>query len=215
MILNNLEAALSYASRGWPVLPMHSINEDGICSCGSPGDYWLGSPTKHAMGKHPYTERGHKDATKEHSQIYLWWQIWPEANVAIRTGLQSGLVVLDIDAKNKGFSSLSQIEKIKGPLPKTPTVRSGGGGIHLYFKHPGFELRGRREMRPGIDVMADGGKIVAPPSRHKSGNRYLWEEGLSPEVVSLAPLPRWLLTMIQTKNEPRKRFRTLVANLWG
>ena len=35
-----------------------------------------------------------------------WWQRWPEANVGILTGQNSGISVLDIDLKHEGFSSL-------------------------------------------------------------------------------------------------------------
>lgn len=204
------EAALSYASRGWLVLPMHSITEDGRCSCGALTDYFdFGNLPKHAMGKHPYTEHGHKDASKSHAQIHLWWRMYPDANVAIRTGKESGLIVLDLDAKNDGYRSLTWLLNEHGPLPRTPVVQSGGGGKHYYFKHPGFEIRGRRDMRPGIDVMADGGKIVAPPSRHKSGNSYHWDIELNPDTVPLAPLPRWLLYMIKTPNAVQKRRPTI------
>lgn len=208
-----LDAALSYAARGWPVLPMHSINEDGNCSCGAFMDYQENGLTKHAMGKHPYTEHGHKDVSKEASQIHLWWQQWPEANVAIRTGQVSGLVVLDVDNKSGGRTSLLSLERRYGELPPTPRVRSGGGGLHLFFKYPGFEVRGRVGMRPGIDVMADGGKIVAPPSRHKSGNRYEWDPMFNLENTPISALPRWLLTMIKTKNPPKKKLK--LAGIWG
>lgn len=202
-LIDTKEAALRYADRGWKVVPMHSINEDGRCSCGAISNYMGATP--HAKGKHPYTQHGHKDASKEHPQIHLWWAMWPDANVAIATGARSNIVVLDIDAKNGGYHSLSQWISKYGEIPKTPTVKSGGGGKHFYFRYPGRELHGRRGMLAGIDFFADGGRVVAPPSRHASGNRYEWEEGKSPDEVLLAPMPQWLIREVQTKRKPVPR----------
>jgi hypothetical protein len=56
--------------------------------------------------------------------------------------------------------------------PRAPEVRSGSGGTHLYFQHPDGRVPSRANIRPGIDVKADGGYVVAPPSRHVSGDRY-------------------------------------------
>lgn len=68
-------------------------------------------------------------------------------------------------------------------------------------------------MRPGLDVMADGGRIIAPPSRHKSGNRYEWDSQFNLETTPISALPRWLLTMIKTKNPPKKKFK--LSAIWG
>jgi hypothetical protein len=45
----------------------------------------------------------------------------------------------------------------------------------------------------GIDLRADGGYIVAPPSVHPTGKPYAWAAVRSPGDIDLAPLPRWLL----------------------
>ena len=84
-----LAAALSYAERGWGVIPLHSpIN--GGCSCGR--------DECTSVGKHPRTLNGLKDATEEEDIIREWWRRWPKANVGIVTGEESGLVVLDQDS---------------------------------------------------------------------------------------------------------------------
>lgn len=201
--MTTLEAALAYANRGWSVLPAHSIDDRGYCSCGAPGDYT--SVPKHAMGKQPYDgEFGHRSASKDPLQINTWWKIWPKANVSIATGARSGLIVLDIDKKSGGLESLAKLEKTYGKLPHTPTVHSGGGGLHFYFKHPGYEVRGRRGMLPGVDVQADGGRIVAPPSNHKLKTIYRWDENAG-ENTEIAKIPGWLLHLILLKQSTRKR----------
>lgn len=197
--MTSQEAAIRYAAKGLAVIPVHSITISGICSCGALDDY-LGVH-KHAMGKHPYTEHGHKDASKDLEQIQAWWRDYPNANVGIATGRISDIVVVDIDKKNDGLTSLKKLERRYGPMPVTPKVYSGGGGIHFYFKSPGFEVRGRRGMLPGVDVQADGGRINAPPSNHKLRTTYVWDDRMNLDSVPFALLPRWLLTMILTKKD--------------
>lgn len=50
-------------------------------------------------------------------------------------------------------------------------------------------------LGPGLDVRGDGGYIIAPPSLHRSGQRYAWEPAHDPDDVLLAPMPEWLVTL--------------------
>ena len=63
------QAALENAKRGWPVLPIHTVDK-GSCSCGNSD---CTSP-----GKHPCTSKGVKDATTETVIIDYWWACWPD-----------------------------------------------------------------------------------------------------------------------------------------
>jgi putative DNA primase/helicase len=154
-------------------------------------------------GKHPRTQNGLKDATTDRDQIEAWWTSWPDANVGIRTGADSNLVVLDIDAKSNGEQSLARLVEEHGLLPRTVAALTGGGGRHLLFKHPGPELRNSAgKLGPGLDVRGDGGYIVAPPSRHASGACYAWQQGTAPGDLALADLPEWLVALLTT---PRRK----------
>lgn len=165
-----LAAALDYVNRGWPVLPLNWPVGAG-CSCGE--------DCGKSAAKHPLTAHGLKDATTDQEQVKVWWKRWPLANIGILTGQESGLLVLDIDPRNGGTESF---KRLPGNLPLTPTAYSGGGGEHYYLKHPGDRyIKSATELGgyPGIDLKADGGYIVAPPSRHISGGIYSWK--ISPE----------------------------------
>ncbi len=148
------------------------------------------------------------------TEIADWVSRWPDANLAIVTGVISGLVVMDLDPRHGGVESLAHLEQHYGPLPETVEVRTGGGGRHLYFAHPGEILRNRVGLAPGIDLRGDGGYIVAPPSLHASGERYRWER--PPEVYRLAPLPDWLRQMpapepAHQRGRTLAQWRTLVS----
>jgi hypothetical protein len=175
-----VDTALRYAARGWPVFPCHEPR-GGRCSCGRPD---CASPAKH-----PRTARGLHDATHDPSVIAGWWQRWPTANVAVRTGAASGLVVLDVDPDHGGLATLAELQRIHGGLPPSPAVRTGSGGRHYWFAHPGDNVRNSAGLLgPGLDIRGDGGYVIAPPSIHAAGSRYFWAS-----EVALAPTPGWLL----------------------
>lgn len=167
-------AALAYLQRGWSVIPVRPREKRPIVA-------WQVFQQ----------ERPTAD------QIERWWLRWPDANVGIVTGAISGLVVLDVDPRHGGDASLERWTQAHGPLPPTVEARSGGGGRHLYFAHPGGIIHNRVEFLPGIDVRADGGLIVAPPSVHPNGRRYVWVE--PPGAGALANLSEDLLARISPR----------------
>jgi hypothetical protein len=182
-----LRAALGYAGRGWPVMPLHWI-ADGKCSCRKKGC--------DSAGKHPRTRHGLKDATVNEEAIMRWWAQWPMANVGIATGQESGFFMIGPDGQ-AGIEALAELERTHGPLPPTPRLRSGGGGRHYYLAWPadGGIRTGANYNGLPLDVRAIGGLVVAPPSLHLSGCRYAWE--VPPEVVQPAPAPDWLLDWLR------------------
>ncbi len=183
----------TYSLRGWRVFPVHSVR-NGRCDCGDPN---CKSPGKHPIGS--LVPHGVKDATCDLDQIAGWWTMQPEANVGIATGRESGLVVLDIDPRHGGDDSLHDLVMQYGRLPDTLEVLTGGGGRHLYFKYPAgaqYLKSGAGVLGAGLDIRADGGYVVAPPSNHVSGNPYLWEASSDPENDEPADLPGWLLNLL-------------------
>lgn len=164
-----LEAALAYAAQGWSVVPVAPRAKRPIVR-------W-----------EPYQHEAADEA-----RLKRWFARWPDANIAVVTGEVSGLVVLDVDPKHGGERALAALEARHGPLPTSVEAVTGGGGRHVYFAHPGREVRNRTGLAPGIDLRGDGGVIVVPPSLHPSGRRYRWKRGRAPDDLPLAPLPVWL-----------------------
>src|SRR5690349_14149355 len=112
-------------------------------------------------GKEPLTLRGFKDASKDPAQIARWQKEFPRANIAISTGAISGLVVLDVDPRHGGQESLGELQLRNAPLPETLTSRTGGGGMHLFFCHPGGVIAcSTGRLGPGLDVRGDGGYVI-------------------------------------------------------
>jgi hypothetical protein len=115
------------------------------------------------------------------------WEAWLEQfthlgerlGFAMATGERSGIDVLDIDLKHGDVELLlKRAEGLAGaPIPETASVRSGGGGLHFYFKHnPARPIKTAESIAgPGIDTRGNGGIIIVPPTLHNSGNRYAWQ----------------------------------------
>jgi hypothetical protein len=189
-------SAREYVARGWPVLPLWWPRADRTCACCKPG-------CERSVGKHPLSlpggvPHGVAGATTDPERIRSWWSRWPHANVGIRTGRESGLVVLDVDPRNGGEDGLADLEARHGGTPETPTVETGGGGTHTYLRHPGAaEIPCCRDFGGflGVDLKADGGYVVAPPSLHASGRTYEWNLLLHVEDVPLAVCPEALLRL--------------------
>lgn len=179
---SNLEYALTYASWGWHVFPVHTIR-NGVCSCPKGG-------ACDRPAKHPATAHGLKDATTDEAQIRRWWTDGPDLNIGIATGVDSQIIVLDVDDKDADIPS----------LPDTICTITGSGGYHHIYRRPTTADRCKTmvRFRPGLDSRADGGYIIAPPSMHASGRRYQWEassdpfDGLAPQAA-----PQWFQSDIR------------------
>ena len=95
------------------------------------------------------------------------------------TGAWSGAVVLDVDPEKGGFESLLALVRRHGALPETRVVHTGGDGLHLYFEHPGKYTRNSvGKLGPGLDLLADGGFVLLPPSVHAKSGTYVWHRSL-------------------------------------
>ena len=199
---HHLSFALRYAKFGWLVFPVHSMR-DSACTCGSKT---CGSPAKH-----PQTRHGLKDATTDPKQITDWWSRSPESNIGVRTGENSGIVVVDIDPRHGGDKSMEELMERFGSIPETVESVTGGGGRHLVFQHPCRPISNRANVLPGIDLRGDDGYIVAPPSSHASGNPYAWKDGHDPFNRQPIPMPAWLLELVETRQSTNDIGRVAVS----
>jgi hypothetical protein len=164
--------ALYYARAGWRVFPLRPRQ------------------------KIPLTEHGCHDATTDLEQIGAWWQRWPQANVGIATGAESGLLVVDIDGE-EGELALAELVAQHGSMPVVPEVTTGRGR-HLYFAYD-ERVKNSAKKLPKIDTRSTGGYVVAPPSIHPDGRVYTWAAGASPRERTVAPAPEWLIELFAPK----------------
>lgn len=166
-------------------MPIWKAREgDGACGCGNPE---CGSPAKHPVAN--LVPNGLHSASILQQDIDKWFKD-ERYNIAIRTGDVSGLVVLDVDPRHGGDESL----KVYG-TPETLRVDTGGGGQHYYFQYPKEGIRnsvGRAGyLGMGLDIRGDNGYVLAPPSNHVSGGKYVF--AVDPRACKILPCPPWIL----------------------
>lgn len=179
--MNTITFAKKYAEQGWQSFPIKERDKTPIVK-------WADV------------------ATTEENMLVGWWDTMPEANIAIACGKRSGIIVLDVDAGHGGYESLTVLFEKYGPLPTTPVSKTGSGGEHIFFKHPGIEIRNSAgKLGKGLDIRGDGGYVVAPPSVHPNGNVYEWE--VRPSETPLADMPEWMIELLREKN-PQPQAKT-------
>jgi uncharacterized protein YdaU (DUF1376 family) len=195
MVMNlkqNVVAAMALAEQGFAVFPMYEPAEGSQdCSCRKKRS----CPTP---GKHPRTRNGFDAASTDLVQIEAWWTKSPNANIGIATGRGSNLVVIDVDERHDGLATMETLqEQIGETLPPTLTAVTGNG-LHYYYRAPEQPLRSvAGALGTGVDVRAERGCVVAPPSLHANGRRY---EFVNPEA-EIAVLPKWIIDWLQAGTE--------------
>lgn len=104
---------------------------------------------------------------------------------------ESRIVVLEARLQDGGLESLKAIEERHGRLPNTPTAYAGQEVRHFYFKAPkGFMPRSVDGLFPGVNLIAKGGLVLAPPSIDPAtGDEYRWDRDLDIAALEPAPLP--------------------------
>lgn len=198
-----LKAALEYATEsGWRITPLK------------------------VRDKVPFIRGWQKSASTDPEQIRSWLK-GKTNNIGIATGAESGIIVLDIDVKSGGLSTLAQWFKKHGRFDDVPCQETGSicpetgkRGRHYFFRFPTdskgqpLDLKNRANLPPGkgiklkdkqsgIDIRANGGQVVAAPSIHPSGNSYQWVKGRSPAETEPKDMPKWLLDLIIDDGKPQ------------
>ena len=178
--MTRLEAALAYASWGWPVLPIVP------------------------NGKLPATAHGVHDATTDEATIRKWFEGRDDLNIGIAAGSRSGLVVFDIDPRNGGDDSFAEWTAKHGELEAGALQLTAGGGQHFLAAHDP-SIRSCK-LVDGVDLLADGRYFLAFPSTIE-GRAYRWEVSSDPfdGVAPAGVPPEWLSAIGELQRGKTKR----------
>jgi hypothetical protein len=205
------DAALGYASRGIPVLPLHypvahlqsarAVPDGRViapqvgtgCSC---GDRACGQVGKHPLGA--LVPHGLKEATTNRARVLAWWTRQPLANIGLATG--HAFDVLDVDGPD-GAAAIRALAAEHGLRSSGPLVRTGGGGWHFYLTPTGLGNVQPRGLGH-VDWRGSGGYVVAPPSRHHTGHAYEFVAGRDLDAP-LAAVPAALRDRLQQRQIER------------
>jgi hypothetical protein len=168
-----LDAALWYARHGFPVYP--------------------------TKNKRPiYRNIGCYGATTDPKKITKWYTEHPDAQIAIPTGSNTRLFVLDLD--NKGGKNGIETYKARfGGLPDTIGQTTPNNGLHYLFRYPDdldpeivLKTTVSSLLGQGIDTKGEGGSFTACPSAG-----YQWLEKFAASKIK--PVPQCLTDLFIPK----------------
>src|ERR1044072_1549223 len=129
-----------------------------------------------------------------------WSAEYPNCNWRVVCG-KSGIWALGCDVPpghaHNGIANLTELTKVHGEMPRRPQMRSGGGGLALFFRHDGERIVGDSgNPAPGIDPRRGRQSQTIPPSRHvTTGKSYRWIT--PPWEVAPVVAPAWLLRLVE------------------
>ena len=179
------EAMKYYDELGWYVVPLSDGNK-------RPAVKW-------SISRYPNRPK--------QKTISKYFEDRPYANVGVITGNRSnGLVVLDFDLPQAYDQFIQYIRSHEFDVCSL-IIDKGKQGHHVYFRSElpirtrhsklGFPFWGHDK---GIDLLAEGGHCVVPPSRHSSGLlNYEWIN--SPLEQEIPPIPDFLVPFFEVHRQ--------------
>jgi len=137
-------------------------------------------------GKVPLIKDWPHVASNERSKIERLFGKHGIETTGVGIVVDEGFVVVDFDPRNGG-------DWADYDLPDTIVCHTGGGGRHYYYRLPDGVKSQSKKVASGVELKGFGGYVVAPPSRHPSGGKYVWEVEAAPWERPMAPAPAWIL----------------------
>ncbi len=160
----------------------------------------------------PYTNiplrgsNGDLDATKNHEQIFKWFEREPMSSLGLSLKEKNVLVIDVDDHKNDGAGieeliALSNGKSLEGAtIVKTPN----GQGFHAYYRFPSGLIIDDAKLTDNIEILRT--KVTAPNSRKKLKDGSIGEYVLakSASLNDLNMIPNWLLELIMSKQQAKQ-----------
>ena len=113
------------------------------------------------------------------------------SNIAIICGVASGgLAVFDFDDM-----SIYQMFRDHHPEIEDTRIAKTSKGMHVYYRVEGGTINTHKIGK--VDIKAQGGYVVAPPSVHPSGTVYMWQNQNSIKAISLEKWETFYQTILR------------------
>ena len=152
----------------------------------------------HEKQKVPLINQWRNKSSNDPNQIKLWQEVFRDRLTffGIPCGKQNGILVLDIDVKNKnGFET---IQKLNLPIPDTLYQRTPSGGAHLFFKYnPDKDPGNKVGFIEGCDLRSEGGFII-------------WYGAEADLSKNIAEAPDWIYEHCEKKKKELSPTSTIV-----
>jgi putative DNA primase/helicase len=175
--MSNLKAALAYGKAGFKIFPILEGTKD-----------------------QPLIKQWGVRASRDPTQITVWWTRWPQANIGLAC-MPSGIGVIDSDVP-KGEDTLDNLELIEGKvLSPTRMASTPRGGIHRFYRGTLATTAGK--IGANVDTRGvgtnNGGYVLLAPSRTEVGT-YRWIN----QKVPMAPIDPWVVAACGEKADTNR-----------
>ena len=172
-----LDYALDYLSQGIPAIP---------------------SDPKTKIPLVKWTEYQSRLPTKE--ETMSMFRQFPKAMISLITGKISNLIVVDADSNEAVITIEDCIpDSIEATIDISPR-----GGRHYWWLINSKQFQTKSAVLKNIDIRANGGVIVAPPSRNETGGQYRWLTDLDFDKARLQEMPENLCKLLQSAQVEHK-----------
>lgn len=190
-MLSILDTALVYLRQGIPAIP---------------------SDPKTKIPLVKWTDYQSRLPTKE--ETISMFSAHPKAMISLVCGQISNLMVVDAD-------SPEAVKLIEDAIPdsmETTIDVSPRGGRHYWWLANGKKWQTKASVLKNIDIRANGGVIVAPPSRNDTGGQYRWLTGLDFDKSRLQEMPESLCNLLasaQVREKNANENNEELKKLWN
>ncbi|HBG3821701.1 TPA: bifunctional DNA primase/polymerase [Clostridioides difficile] len=160
-------------------------------------------------GKAPLKKAWASWAQTNSQDISDWQKDYAKFNIGLVTGLNSGILAVDIDGQQAYDDFYNKYGKY---TTKTCMYKTSEYGWRILFKIPGGKvLKSKSDRYEGehqeISFLANGKQTIMPPSIHPEGHRYEWIEGHSIFDVGIQECPKAILDLLEDKvKKANKKF---------
>lgn len=187
---------IDHREAGHTIFGLNGVDNKGNCECGN--------PECTALYKHP------RMSNWQHVPFYSEEQFEVMESIGhLATGygvLIKDIFVIDVDARNGGLASYTQLckdtgvdfESVSGYVVETG---SADGSMHIYFKAPvpPKALMQAVKEYPGVDFKSSG-FVVGSGSKHRSGSFYEVKKGFPQDLTEM---PVELVRLLEKKTQYR------------
>ena len=208
---NVYQAAVHYLELELPIIPLCSVDHQGMSDkhkerCKTPGK----APILKQWSKHTHTTREELDG---------WFQQNGHINLGLVLGNTKDWNLVGVDINGALGEKTWQDLLLKHKTPDTWEFKTGGGRRLLYVLPEGLKTKKKKvcwsEGHEELAFLAQGQQTVMPPSKHASGNNYMWIEGRSPKDIDIESAPDWIIDLIGQFDEPSLSDIESIPNFYG
>ena len=158
-------------------------------------------------GKKPFQKDWqHKIISYDNNELIQ--HINSNGNYGVRGGGKNNLIIIDFD--NQELQ-----DKLLPLLPKTFTVKTGSGLLHLYYfsdKSKSFKIFDE-EMNTLADIQGEGKQVVGANSTHPNGNKYEVVRSIPISNINYAEIKAMFMKYDKKPKKEKKVFEKPLVNL--